>query len=64
MKYLTPLDIVSLPEYPFTLSFIRKALLRRDKNGLDKACRKIGGRLFIHKEEFDEWVESHKEASK
>lgn len=60
-KYLTPQQIVDSEEYPFDEGMMKWALSQRKKTGLDRATRKIGRRLFINKELFDNWLESHKE---
>ncbi len=49
------------PNYPFTRGQLRYYLLRRHKNGLDQAVRKIGKRIFLNMALFDQWIESQKE---
>lgn len=61
LKYLSPEQIVECGLYPFTLGQIRHFLLNRHKNGFQKSVLKIGKRLYIRKDLFDEWIESQKE---
>lgn len=56
-KYLSVEDIVSCPRYPFTKGQIRHYLLSRHRNGLEKAIRKIGKRIFIREDLFEAWIE-------
>lgn len=44
--------------YPFTKGQIRHYLANRHKNGLQKAVRKIGKRLYLRRDLFEEWIES------
>ena len=39
----------------------RHLLLFRHKNGLGTAVRKIGKRLLVRSDLFDQWIEKHKE---
>ena len=50
--------IVECDQYPFSLGQLRHMLLMRHKNGLQKACRKIGKRLYLRRDLFDLWIES------
>ena len=57
--------IYSIPElvehYPFKESAIRRFLFHRKTNGLDKAVLKIGKRIYVRKDYFEEWIANHKE---
>lgn len=57
--YKTIQDIASDKNYPFTLGQLRSFVLNREENGLDKAIRKIGKRLYIRIDLFDKWIEMH-----
>ena len=57
-EYWSPRQIISSGRYPFSMGQIRHFLLHRHRNGLDAAVRKIGKRLIIRKDLFDEWIES------
>ncbi|MFI5342772.1 MAG: hypothetical protein ACHQUC_00970 [Chlamydiales bacterium] len=57
-NYWTPQQIVKSEQYPFTIGQIRHYLMMRHKNGLDKAVRKIGKRLYLRRDLFDQWIES------
>jgi len=59
-KYMSVKQIVGDGKYPFTLPMMRYYLLNRHKNGLDQAIRKIGKRLFIRMDLFDDWIERQK----
>lgn len=58
IKYVSTKQIVDDPKYPFTMPMIRHYLLNRHKNGLEKAVRKIGKRLFIRIDLLDSWIEN------
>jgi hypothetical protein len=55
--YLSAQQIVDNPRYPFTMGQLRHFLLKRHKNGLDKAIRRIGKRLYLRQDLFDNWIE-------
>lgn len=55
--YVSIQDIAMMKEFPFTLGQLRHHLLKRQTNGLDKAVRKIGKRLYLRKDLFEQWVE-------
>lgn len=55
--YLSTQQIVDNPRYPFSAGQIRHYLLKRHKNGLEKAIRRIGKRLYIRQDLFDQWIE-------
>lgn len=56
-KYLSTEQVVKNGKYPFTMPMIRHYLLHRHSNGLQHAVRKIGKRLFIRMDLFDDWIE-------
>ena len=58
--YLKLKQIVQSDSYPFSRGQIRRFLFMRHSNGLDKAVRKIGKCLYLRKDLFDAWIESHK----
>ncbi|UFS71386.1 hypothetical protein LPW11_04125 [Geomonas sp. RF6] len=45
-----------------TEASIRWFLFNRARNGLSCAVIKLGRRLLVDEEKFDEWVNSHREA--
>ena len=55
--YLAAQQIVDNSRYPFTMGQLRHFLLKRHKNGLDKAVRRIGKRLYLRQDLFDQWIE-------
>lgn len=56
-KYLSIEEVLKF--YPFTNGQFRFLLHHREVNGLDESVVKIGKRLYIVKESFDKWIESH-----
>jgi len=59
VQYLTIIQIAESDCYPFTLGQIRQYLLHRRQNGLEKAVRKIGKRLYLRRDLFEQWIESN-----
>lgn len=59
--YWSPQQIVTSGKYPFTMGQIRHLLLYRHRNGLQDAVRKVGKRLMLRADLFDEWIEEQKE---
>lgn len=57
ITYLSAPQIIDNPRYPFTMGQLRHFLLNRHKNGLNKAVRRIGKRLYIRQDYFDQWIE-------
>lgn len=57
IKYQSIEQILNNEKYPFTKGQIRAFLINRDVNGLNKAIRKIGRRIYIRIDLFDEWIE-------
>jgi hypothetical protein len=61
MIILSTQQIEESPRYPFTKGQIRHFLLNRHKNGLGKAVRKIGKRLYFRRDLFEAWIESQQQ---
>ncbi len=59
--YLEIKQIAESKNYPFTLGQVRHFLLMRHKNGLQKAIRKVGKRLYFRKDLFEDWIEEQGE---
>lgn len=57
-EYWSPQKIVKSGRYPFTIGQVRHLLLFRHRNGLQDAVRKIGKRLLVRMDLFDQWIES------
>lgn len=57
-QYLSIKQISESSSYPFSLGQMRHYLIMRHKNGLEVAIRKIGKRLYLRKDLFDDWIES------
>jgi len=57
-EYWSPRQIVDSGKYPFTMGQIRHLLLYRHRNQLQNAVRKIGKRLVLRMDLFDQWIES------
>ncbi len=56
-EFWYPEQIVSSERYPFTEGQLRHLLHKRHKNGLEKAVRRIGKRLLLRIDLFDEWID-------
>lgn len=56
--YMYPEQIVSCGKYPFTMGQLRHLLLYRHRNGLDSIVYKLGKRLCLRNDLFDQWIES------
>jgi len=56
-EYWSIQQILSSGKYPFTLGQIRFFLLHRHRNGLQNAVRKVGKRLVLRMDLFDQWIE-------
>jgi hypothetical protein len=57
-QYLSPQQIITTGRYPFTMGQIRYLLLYRHRNGLETAVRKVGKRLMLRMDLFDQWIEN------
>lgn len=60
-EYWSLQQIISSGKYPFTIGQIRHLLLYRHRNGLKSAVRKVGKRLLLRIDLFDQWIEEQKE---
>lgn len=61
ITYLSAQQIEDSSCYPFSMGQIRHFLLNRHKNGLKKAVRRIGKRLYLRQDLFDQWIEEQSE---
>ena len=61
-EYWTLQQIVDSNKYPFTYGQMRYYTEKRDINGLEKAVRKIGKRIYFRIDLFEEWIESKQES--
>jgi hypothetical protein len=57
-KYLSIKEIAEGGHYPFTIGQLRHYLTYRHKNGLQRAIRKIGKRIYLRQDLFEAWIES------
>lgn len=57
-KYLSIKEIADGGMYPFTIGQMRHYLTCRHKNGLERAIRKIGKRIYVRQDLFEAWIES------
>jgi len=62
-EYWSPQQIVKSGKYPFTMGQVRHLLLFRHRNGLQEAVRKIGKRLVLRIDLFNNWIDSQSEKS-
>ncbi len=44
--------------YPFSIGQIRHYLTKRHVNGLEKAVRKVGKRLYLRRDLFEQWIDA------
>ena len=58
-KYMSLEQLLECGQYPFTKGQLRCFLLARNENGLNKAVRRVGKRLLIRPNLFDDWIESY-----
>ena len=58
-KYVSLKDIVDDDKYPFSMGQIRALIANRHTNGLSQCIRKIGRRIYIRDDLFDQWMDSH-----
>jgi len=57
-RYLSIKQISESDRYPFTSGQMRHYLIMRHRNGLEAAVRKIGKRLYLRQDLFEQWIES------
>ena len=57
-QYLSTEQVIESPRYPFSRGQLRHYLMQRHRNGLYKAVRKIGKRLYLRSDLLDLWIES------
>lgn len=57
-QYLSIKQIANQGRYPFTLGQMRHYLMMRHRNGLEKAVYKIGKRIYLRQDLFEQWIES------
>ncbi len=62
--YLNVKQVIENPKYPFTKGQINYFLTKRHKNGLEKAIRKIGKRIYFRLDLFDLWIEGQAKGGK
>ena len=60
IKYVSIDDIANNERYPFTKGQVRHFIANRNINGLSTSIRKIGRRVYIREDMFEEWIESFK----
>jgi len=57
-------QILENPNYPFSKGQLDHYIHNRHKNGLSKAIRKIGKRIYFRIDLFEQWIESQAEKSR
>lgn len=57
-QYLSIKQIAESNQFPFSIGQLRHYLMMRHKNGLSMAVRKVGKRLYLRKDLFEQWIES------
>ncbi len=56
--YWSPQQLVKSGKYPLSMGQVRHLLLFRHRNGLQNVVRKIGKRLLVRVDLFDQWIEN------
>ena len=56
-EYATVKQLAADPNLCFSEAMIRYYLLNQHRNGLSKAVRRIGRKLFVRKDLFLDWIE-------
>lgn len=59
IRYCSVQQVIEDKKYPFTMGMLRSLLINREKNGLTCCVRKIGKRLYIRMDLFDNWIDAH-----
>lgn len=59
ISYKSLKEIADSHEYPFTMGQLRFFMMEKSKNGFSKCIRKIGRRIYIRLDLFDDWIEKH-----
>jgi len=57
MKYLTIKQLAEDERFPVNMGQLRDFLMRRHDNGLELAVRKVGKRLYVREDLFEQWFE-------
>lgn len=52
-------EIADGDEYPFTMGQIRDFIMKKHTNDFSKCLRKIGRRIYVRLDLFDDWIEKH-----
>jgi hypothetical protein len=63
-KYATVKRMAEIYKEIYSEAALRKLILNGSKNGIDKCIRRIGGKIIINTEAFDNWIEEHTCANK
>jgi hypothetical protein len=58
LQYLSIKKVLENPKYPFSKGQLRHFLTKRHNNGLEKAIRKIGKRIYFRSDLLDAWIET------
>lgn len=59
-KRFAPLKEIALMHPAFHVDYMRYLIRHAEKNGLDKCIRKVGRKIFINLDDFEEWIDSSK----
>lgn len=60
-KYLSARDIGENPDYPFSHNAAKKMVNQREDNGLGRYMIRLGTKLYVREDHFQQWLESNKE---
>ena len=59
-EYWTKKRLIGSGRYSLTKGQLDHFLLYRHRNGLERACRKVGKVLLIRMDQWEEWLESQR----
>lgn len=57
-EFWTPKQIITSGKYPFSMGQLRHLLLYRHRNGLQHSVRRIGKRLVLRMDLFEQWIDN------
>lgn len=60
MRLATPKQIPELYPGAFTLSSIRWLVFNEKKNGFSKCVRRLGKKVLINLDDFEQWIDEQK----
>lgn len=59
-RFLTKKQLLATGKYPFSLNALSLLIFKSKENGLDEAVFRVGRRVLIREDLFDNWLQSRK----